>query len=435
MTSTAPVLGGNPTPAWAAPAEPVVKRTVSPPPAARLVSSSSPRTSAPPLRAASTARGGGAISPEPLVTAARNPLFDSPVTLYRDTLEGFLKRLQVEITDLSVAILEERHTRNPKKWSIQAERDSRRRVDGKLTVLKDLLQACMSRFAGQHNWPSTDLRAALERVESRRNIQVDLLSGNVQILKQLHFKPRSGLEGPVAEFQEPAVADAVCRDLAEVAQIFDCQVIVQGHTKGHGEGEFSQALADNRAQLVAEKISERGVDAAKIFMEGLPGRMGLNVPKATVSLQLPSLQGQPMYTWPRERVVLVTNPQEVLQEVAPTPPPAPGPPLQPLITASSGPLQSQPSVVLTSPPTVNSTPRSSPLPPRCQNRMATSSSPPRISTRQTLGCMSPSSESPLRSSILAQQPLTAALPNGAFSPGIPVPGDTLPRQISSVFVR
>eukprot|EP00971_Amphidinium_carterae_P061821 1224459-Amphidinium_carterae.1 len=36
-------------------------------------------------------------------------------------------------------------------------------------------------------------------------------------------------------------------------------------------GEFSQALADNRAQLVAERIAQHGVDPSKIFMEGVPG--------------------------------------------------------------------------------------------------------------------------------------------------------------------
>ena len=160
------------------------------------------------------------------------------------------------MTELSAAVLEERESRNPRKWSIQAERESRRRVDDKLGVLGSLLDACVARFAGHHNWPSSDLRSSLDVVESRKNVQVDLLSGTVQLLKPmaLHFKPRAGHDPPSAEFLEPSVADAVCSDLAEVARIFDCQeVLVQGHTKGTGhEGEFSQTLANNRAQIVVE---------------------------------------------------------------------------------------------------------------------------------------------------------------------------------------
>merc|ERR1712070_95017 len=91
---------------------------------------------------------------------------------------------------------------------------------------------------------------AIQVVEQRGNIQVDLRQGRVTILKSLEFDLRTTKEEPTAVFSDPCQAQAICKDLAEVANIFGCSVLIEGHTRG-GEGEFWQKLAENRALAVA----------------------------------------------------------------------------------------------------------------------------------------------------------------------------------------
>lgn len=197
--------------------------------------------------------------------------------LYRDTLDGFIRNMQAQVAELRSAILEEREARNPRKWSIHSERMSRKVVDNKLLTLTAELKACKRRFVDYQALPESDVRKALDRIEARGNIHIDIGRdpGQVYLLRPITFVRRVAGDAPDAAFCQPELAHAICADLAEAAKLFDCSVAVEGHTKG-GESEFWQVLANNRARLVAEKINSLGVESDKITCQGLPGKLGLN---------------------------------------------------------------------------------------------------------------------------------------------------------------
>lgn len=235
-------------------------------------------------------------------------MLEPPVTLYRETLDCFIRSMQAELAELRLAVYEERESRNPRKWSVHAERDARKAVDQKLDHLSSELQHCKRRFVSYHSLPTGDLRKALDKIEGRGNIQVDISSepGQVHLIRPLLFQRRTAGDPPTADFSQPDLAQNICDDLAEVAKLFDCSVTVEGHTKG-GEGEFWQALANNRARLVAEKLVSLGIDADKISCQGRPGKLGLNNSCTVVRLGIPSMSHQPVQSWP-QGVLVETQP-------------------------------------------------------------------------------------------------------------------------------
>lgn len=232
------------------------------------------------------------------------------MSLYRDTLDGFMRNMQAQVAELREAILEEREARNPRKWSIHSEREARKVVDQKLVTLSAELKACKKRFVNYQALPDMDLRKALDRIESRGHIHIDIGRdpGQVYLLHPITFVRRTAGDAPTAAFTHPDLAHAICEDLAEAARLFDCTVAVEGHTKG-GEGEFWQVLANNRARLVAEKINSLGVDSDKITCQGLPGRLGLNDSCTVVRLGIQGFAKQlvPNYPFLESRVASLSN--------------------------------------------------------------------------------------------------------------------------------
>jgi len=128
------------------------------------------------------------------------------------------------------------------------------------------------------------LKDEIGRIESRGNIKVDLATGSIQLLKPLLFPKRLLRSEPVAEFEQPNVANAICRDLAGVCTVLERPMRVQAHIKGK-ESRFWQELVDSRAQLVADLIVKLGADHEKIRCEGRPGRSGLNESRIVVFLE------------------------------------------------------------------------------------------------------------------------------------------------------
>jgi len=121
----------------------------------------------------------------------------------------------------------------------------------------------------------TPLRHATRLVEQRGNVQVNHSSGHVMILRPLKFEPRTTRDKPTAVFQQIDVAEAVCRDLTELSNIFNCPMTIEGHTKG-GESQFWQQLADNRARVVLEMMLQFGANGNLMRAQGKPGRLGKN---------------------------------------------------------------------------------------------------------------------------------------------------------------
>jgi chromosome segregation ATPase len=126
---------------------------------------------------------------------------------------------------------------------------------------------------------------ALKRVEQRGNIFLNRSTGQVSLLRHLHMVPRTLKDEPTAAFQDPFLAEAICKDLADVSNIFACPVFIEGYTKG-GEGAFWQTLADSRARAIAELMMKFGAIPSLLRQRGLPGKFGRNEVKVEVYMDL-----------------------------------------------------------------------------------------------------------------------------------------------------
>lgn len=152
------------------------------------------------------------------------------------------------------------------------------------------LAACKARL-NKLDPPETPLRAETRLVEQRGNIRVNHSTGHVQLLRNIAFHPRTTKDEPTAIFRDVNQADAICRDLAEVSNIFNCPMTIEGHTKG-GESDFWQTLANRRAVLVAEKMMEFGAIPENLETRGLPGRMGKNEVRTEVYMNISNIKDE-----------------------------------------------------------------------------------------------------------------------------------------------
>mmetsp|Transcript_23994 Transcript_23994/g.37702 ORF Transcript_23994/g.37702 Transcript_23994/m.37702 type:complete len:461 (+) Transcript_23994:54-1436(+) len=137
----------------------------------------------------------------------------------------------------------------------------------------------------------TPLRAATRLVEQRGNVQVNHSSGHVMILRPLKFEPRTTKDKPTAVFQDISVAEAVCKDIAELSNIFNCPMTIEGHTKG-GESQFWQTLADNRARIVLDLIIDCGANPDLLRAQGKPGRLGKNEVRTEVFMDISNISDE-----------------------------------------------------------------------------------------------------------------------------------------------
>jgi len=157
---------------------------------------------------------------------------------------------------------------------------------GVLTELAD----CKARL-DKLDPPMTPLKRETAIVEQRGNLRVNHESGHVQLLRPIGFMPRTTKEEPTAVFKDVAAADSICRDLAEVSNIFCCPMTIEGHTKG-GESDFWQTLANRRASLVADKMIEFGASADMLVTRGLPGKQGKNEVRTEVFMDISNIKDE-----------------------------------------------------------------------------------------------------------------------------------------------
>jgi len=125
----------------------------------------------------------------------------------------------------------------------------------------------------------------IRSIERRGNLRIDLASGVVALEKEIKFKGKKPSEEPDAELASDSEAHEILKDVAELWSNFQVDMVIEGHTKG-GENEFWQKLATNRANLVATKLMEMGVDKEMIHPEGLPGKLGKNIVAVDVKLDI-----------------------------------------------------------------------------------------------------------------------------------------------------
>lgn len=105
------------------------------------------------------------------------------------------------------------------------------------------------------------------------------------IVREIPFKIRTfnSPEGATAEYVDRKIADEVLGDVAAICNAFSVPMVVEGHTKG-GESEFWQELAENRARLIIDSLTRKGVPRKYMLPIGLPGKKGLN--KVGIAIKL-----------------------------------------------------------------------------------------------------------------------------------------------------
>lgn len=181
------------------------------------------------------------------------------------TLEG----MAAQMRQLSLSLAEERQQR---------------------LFLQAQLTACQRRL-DKIDPPDSPLRGEVRMVEQRGNIRLNHTTGHVTLLRRLDFQPRTTKDEPSAVFRDPDVAEAICKDLAEVSNIFSCPMTIEGHTKG-GESEFWQTLANRRARVVAETMIDFGADPTLLHTQGLPGRLGKNEVRTEVYMDIRNIKDE-----------------------------------------------------------------------------------------------------------------------------------------------
>jgi len=196
------------------------------------------------------------------------------ITTNDTTMEGQIRHLQLQLAE---------------------ERQQRMLMQAQLSA--------MQRRLDKLDPPETPLRLAVRLVEQRGNIRVNHITGQVTLLRSLQFQPRTTKDEPTAVFRDPDVAEAICRDLAEISNIFSCPMTIEGHTKG-GESEFWQTLANRRARVVAEAMIDFGANPSLLHTQGLPGRLGKNEVKTEVYMDIRNIKDE---TMPVQEVDVIAN--------------------------------------------------------------------------------------------------------------------------------
>lgn len=173
--------------------------------------------------------------------------------------------------------------------ALKEERQQREQMDSQVDAQLHEVMTQMETLKirlGRLEAPQEDpIKAAVRAIESHGHLRVSHETGHVTLLQPLDFKPRTTKEEPVAEFRDNRMADAICRDLAEISRIFNCPMTIEGHTKG-GEGEFWQTLANERSRIVAEKMIQFGANPSFLNTRGLPGRLGKNEVRTEIYMDI-----------------------------------------------------------------------------------------------------------------------------------------------------
>jgi len=209
------------------------------------------------------------------------------------SVEDPVRWLQEHVAELQVQLMQERAAREALERRFESEYQRREVTERRLQALFTEVEALKVRAGAQSASSyvlAPDVRHSLDVIEARGNVKVEFREGHlhVDLLRPIAFVPRTTHDIPAAEFANPSVAHEICSDLAAVAVTCDCNVLVEGNTKG-GESEFWQRLADDRARIVAETMGEYGANMAKISMRGLPGKMGGHEVRTTVKLDISTM--------------------------------------------------------------------------------------------------------------------------------------------------
>jgi len=174
--------------------------------------------------------------------------------------------------------------------ALAQERQMRQTLESKVQGILNTLAVYKARL-DRIDPPDTPLKQAARIVEQRGNVQVDHENGYVRLMRPLRFEPRTTKDRPSAVFLDIDEAEAVCKDLSELSNIFQCPMTIEGHTKG-GESQFWQNLSDNRANIVTQLMIDFGADANLLRAQGKPGRLGKNEVRTDVYMDIRNIKDE-----------------------------------------------------------------------------------------------------------------------------------------------
>lgn len=156
-------------------------------------------------------------------------------------------------------------------------------INASITAINDLAIRIEALEAGPQE---TDLERRVREIDARGNVRFDLMTGRMQVLREIAFVPLKSSDQPVAKLRDPRAAAEVIDDIAAIAALFENNVLtIEGHTGG-GDNSFWQELADDRARLVGQQIVFRGHRADNVQTIGKPGKSGLNRSEVVVKLTM-----------------------------------------------------------------------------------------------------------------------------------------------------
>jgi len=184
------------------------------------------------------------------------------------------------------------------------ERARREQLEVQMQAVLIELAACKARLdkLDPPPAPETPLQKGVKMIEARGNIRVNHQTGHVTLVRKIDFMPRTTKDKPIAIFRDIAVAEAICRDIAEVCNLFGCPMTIEGHTKG-GESDFWKTLAGDRASKVAELMIEFGANGKLLRTKGLPGRMGKNEVRTEVYMDVSNIKDERAAVYERDVIV------------------------------------------------------------------------------------------------------------------------------------
>jgi len=157
----------------------------------------------------------------------------------------------------------------------QAAEAEVQRLDRENKEQQAQLQKAQEALEDPSRQPAPQLLRRVKELEARKNLRLDLKSGELELLRSIDFEPRKAAEAPTAAFADPRAAERVLQDVAELEAMFKVPMVIEAHSKG-ASTEFWEQLATNRAGLIKQQLEDLGVEDQLVTARGLPGNKGVN---------------------------------------------------------------------------------------------------------------------------------------------------------------
>jgi len=122
---------------------------------------------------------------------------------------------------------------------------------------------------------------------SHHDTDSEIAHAAIKLKDPIDFKPQHHGKSNAAVYKDEDKTVGVLGDVSDILQIYSsAAVTIEGHTATPPErmDNWSQKLADNRADKVKDSISQHGIDPKRLTSKGLPGSLGDNHPDVKLKI-------------------------------------------------------------------------------------------------------------------------------------------------------